>query len=97
MTIMVIGACRVRLHLPGCASLKEKRGLLKPLLARLHKEFNIAAAEVDLNDVWQSAEIALVAVANDAGHVQAELQNIVHWIEHHRPDLEINDTSFELR
>jgi len=94
---MVIGACRVRLHLPGCSSLKEKRGRLKPLLARLRKEFNLATAEVDLNDVWQSAEIALVAVANDAGLVQAELQNTLRWIEHHRPDLEIDDTHIELR
>jgi uncharacterized protein YlxP (DUF503 family) len=94
---VVIGACRVRLYLPGCASLKEKRGLLKPLLARLHREFNIAAAEVDLNDVWQSAELALVAVGNEAGHVESELQHIVAWIEHNRPEVEIAAAQFELR
>jgi len=94
---MVIAACRLRLYLPGCSSLKEKRGLLKPLLARLHREFNLAAAEVDLHDVWQSAELALVVVANDPAVVQAELQHIVRWIEHHRPDLEVVDAPIELR
>ena len=96
---MVIGACRVKLYLPGCASLKEKRGRLKPLLARLPKEFNVAVAEVGLNDVWQSAEIALVTVANgDAGFVHSELQTVVRWIERHfGADLEVEEAAIELR
>lgn len=94
---MVIAACRLRLHLPGCASLKEKRGLLKPLLARLRREFNIAAAEVDLNDVWQSADLALVGVSNDLGAVQSQLEHIVAWIERNRPEVEVVDARFEVR
>ena len=95
---MIIGACRLRLHLPLCASLKTKRGLLKPLLARLHREFNVAVAEVDLQDVWQSAEIAIVAVANnDPGQVQAEIEKIVAWIERNRPEVEVVDMQIELR
>jgi uncharacterized protein len=95
--IMVIGACRLQLHLPGCGSLKEKRGLLKPLLARVHREFNVAAAEVELQDVWQSAGLAIVAVANEGGHLHAQLQNIIGWIEHNRPEVEVVDAQFELR
>jgi uncharacterized protein YlxP (DUF503 family) len=94
---MVIGAVRVRLHLPGCSSLKEKRGLLKPLLARLRREFSVAAAETELQDVWQSAELAIVTVANEPAHVEARLQNVVSWIEHNRPEVEVVDSEFELR
>ncbi len=94
---MVIGACCIRLHQPGCGSLKEKRGLLKPLLARLHREFNVAAAETDLQDVWQSAELGLVTVANDASFVQSQLTQIVAWVERNRPEVEVVDTAFELR
>ena len=94
---MIIDACQLLLHLEGCVSLKEKRSLIKPLLARLHREFNVAAAEVAHQDVWQSAEIAIVVVGNDAGHLRAELQNIVRWIEHNRPEVEVVDARFELR
>ncbi|MCC7361351.1 MAG: DUF503 domain-containing protein [Anaerolineales bacterium] len=94
---MIIAACRLRLYLPGCESLKDKRGRLKPLLARLRREFNIAAAEVDLQDVWQSAELALVAVANDSARAQAELQQVLRWIERNRPEVEIVDAPLELR
>lgn len=94
---MIIGACTVRLHLPGVLSLKEKRGRLKPILARLPKEFNLAAAEVDLHDVWQSAEIGLVTVSNDSGLVQSLLEKAVKWIEHNSPDVEVVDHQIEIR
>ena len=86
---MIIGACTVDLHLPGNGSLKGKRSILKPLLLRLRKEFNLATAEVDYHDVWQSAQIALVSVSTDAGHLQALLERAVHWIEKQRPDLDV--------
>lgn len=93
---MKIGACIIDLHLPGNGSLKGKRSILKPLLARLHKEFNLATAEVGYHDVWQSAQIALVSVSNDAGHVQRLLEQAVRWIENHRPDLSVVDWQIEV-
>ena len=94
---MIIAACLLKLHLAGCASLKEKRGLLKPLIARLHREFDVAVAEVEHQDIWQTAGLAIVAVGNDHGHLQAELQSIVRWIEHNRPEVEVADAQIELR
>lgn len=94
---MVIGACCLRLRLSGCASLKAKRGLLKPLLARLHREFNVAAAETALQEVWQSAEITVVTVANDPGRVQSQLETLVAWVERSRPEVEVVDSQIELR
>jgi uncharacterized protein YlxP (DUF503 family) len=93
---MIIGTCVVELYLPGNGSLKGKRSILKPLLLRLRKEFNLAAAEVDYHDVWQSAQIALVSVSTDAGHVQKMLERAVQWIESHRPDLTVVDWRIEL-
>jgi uncharacterized protein YlxP (DUF503 family) len=93
---MIIGACTVELYLPGNGSLKGKRSTLKPLLLRLRKEFNLAAAEVDHHDLWQSAQIALVAVSTDAGHVQGLLERAVRWIENHRPDLSVVDWQIEI-
>jgi uncharacterized protein YlxP (DUF503 family) len=93
---MVIGACTVELHLPGNGSLKGKRSILKPLLSRLRREFNLATAEVDHNDVWQSARIALVTVANDPGRVHGVLERAVHWIETQRPEVQVVDWEIEV-
>ena len=93
---MVIGACRVELHLPGNGSLKGKRSILKPLLSRLRREFNLATAEVAHNDAWQSAEIAFVTVANDPGRVHALLERTVRWIETHHPEVQVVDWEIEV-
>jgi uncharacterized protein len=91
-----IGLLILRLRIPGCHSLKEKRSRLKPLLARLHKEFNISSAEIDDLDSWQTARIACVLVSNDAAFNQRALQAIVEWVETHWLDLEVEDDFQEL-
>ncbi len=93
---MIIGACTVELYLPGNGSLKEKRNTLKPLLLRLRKQFNLATAEVDHHDHWQSAQIALVTVSTDASYVQGLLEQAVRWIENNRPDLNVVDWQIEV-
>jgi uncharacterized protein YlxP (DUF503 family) len=93
---MVIVAATIDLDLPGVASLKEKRGILKSLIARLHKTFNIAVAEVALHDVWQSAALGVAIVSTQSAHAEAKLENILRWIEHNRPDVEIIDHTFEV-
>lgn len=93
---MVIGACSVELHLPGNGSLKGKRSLLKPILARLRREYNLAAAEVGHNDAWQSAEIAFVTVANDPGRAHTVVEQAVRWIENHHPEVQVVDWQIEI-
>lgn len=93
---MIVGICRVELYLPGNGSLKGKRWRLKPLLNDLRREFNLATAEVGNNDLWQSAIIGLVTVANDAAHAHTVLEGAVRWIEIHRPDLQVVDWEIEM-
>ncbi len=93
---MIVGTCLVELHIESSGSLKSKRAALKPLLARLHKEFNVSAAEVDHHDSWQTASIGLACVANDPAHAEQVLNNAVQWIEHHRPDVQVVDWQVEI-
>jgi uncharacterized protein len=86
---MSIGLLTLHLRLPGCSSLKEKRSRIKPLLARLHREFNISAAEVDLLDKWQETLIACVVVSNDTRQNQRLLQHIIDWVERDWPDVDV--------
>jgi len=88
---MQIAALTLELRLPGCSSLKEKRGRLKPLLTDLHREFNVSAAEIDHLDAHRSALIACVVVSNSGAHGQQLLARIPGWIERRRPDLQVVD------
>lgn len=62
---MLVAVGTWELHLPGCHSLKEKRGVLKPLTTRLGKTLNVSVAETAYQDLWQRAEVACAAVASD--------------------------------
>ncbi len=93
---MHIGTLTLHLHLSGCASLKEKRSRLKPLIHRLHREFNVSVAEIDMLDARQEAVIACVLVSNDNGHTQRSLQKISHWIESIWPDIILVSESLEM-
>ena len=93
---MSLGLLTIHLQIPGCTSLKEKRSRLKPLLARLHREFNISVAEVERQDAWQEALIACALVSNDSAHTQRSLQQVVHWIQTNWLDLEVIDHQIEL-
>jgi uncharacterized protein YlxP (DUF503 family) len=77
----MIATLTIHLHLPACASLKEKRGRIKPLIARLHREFNVSVAEMDRQDQWQEAVIVCALVGNERGHVESALQNVAKWVE----------------
>jgi uncharacterized protein YlxP (DUF503 family) len=99
---MHVYALVIELHLPGCASLKQKRSRLKPLLTSLHREFNVSAAEIGQNDSHRMSSIACVVVSNDGRHAQRVhaqrvLSKIPSWIESRRPDVQIIDSSITLR
>jgi len=93
---MPIGILTLEIQLPGCASLKEKRSRLKPLLARLHREFNISVAEMDFQDAWQDAILGCAMVSNDPAYVQRSFQHIPRWIERNWPDVTLVDEHIEL-
>jgi hypothetical protein len=92
---MVIATCVIKLSLGGVYSLKEKRRIVKSILTRLPRQFNVATAEVDYHDVWQTAVIGLVTVGNDTGYLHGLLEKAVAWIEENRPDAPIADYYIE--
>ena len=92
----MLATLTIHLHLPGCASLKEKRGRLKPLIARLHREFNLSVAEMDLQDKWQEAVIVCAMIGNEQRHVQSALQNVAKWLEGNWTDGDVIEQRLEV-
>ena len=93
---MTVGTLILHLHFPGCASLKEKRSYLKPVLHRLHREFNLSVAELDYNDVWKDALVGCACICNDRTLLEKELHAIPAFVEKYFPDIDILDESYEI-
>jgi uncharacterized protein YlxP (DUF503 family) len=94
---MVVATCTLTLELDGVRSLKEKRSILKSIIARLRQEFNLSVAEVDSLDVWGTAVLGLAAVGNDGRYLHSLLEKSVDWIESNRPDAPVYGYRIEFR
>ncbi len=93
---MVIGVVIIELHLPSAHSLKDKRSIVKSITSRINREFNVSCAEVEHQEVWQTAGIGAVVISNSAVHAQQVLGSVLGWIERNRPDVQIVDHSIEM-
>ncbi len=78
---MVVAALVVDIFIPGSSSLKGKRMVIKGLKDKLRHRFNLSVSEVDHNDLWQRAELAIVGVSNEANGLFSVLQRALQLIE----------------
>lgn len=90
-----IGLLTLHIHLPNCKSLKEKRSLIKPILSRLHKQFNISCAETGFNDLWHECLLSCALVCNDCGFAAQALQSVLVFFQEHYPELIVIDHRIE--
>jgi len=93
---MIIGACEITLHLPECHSLKDKRQVIKSVMARVRNQFEVAIAEVADQDLWQIAKLGASCVSNSKQHATEILERVQHYIEETRPDVIISNVEIEL-
>jgi uncharacterized protein YlxP (DUF503 family) len=92
---VVIGALTLTVHVPDSQSLKDKRQVVSSLLARIRRQFNVAAAEVEDQDTWQVATLGVVCVSNDRRHADEMCQKVLRWVEDDG-EAELGPTHFEL-
>lgn len=78
---MVVGVGRVELLMPGNDSLKGKRRVLKSIVDRVRSRFNVSVAEIEWQDEWERAMLAMACVANDTRHVHRVLSGVMNWLE----------------
>ena len=92
---MVIGLLTLQLHFPGARSLKDKRQALRSLETKLRNRFNVAVAEVDHQDLWQRATLAVVTVNTDHGHLDSTLSAVTSEAARAR-DIALLDANTEI-
>ena len=78
---MIIATQSWELSIPGCASLKEKRSVVRSVKDRLRNRFNVSVAETDLHDVHTRAEISVALVTTSRRHAQEILDKADTLVE----------------
>lgn len=83
---MVVALLSLELHLPAARSLKDKRMVLRSVKDRLRR-FNVAVAEIEHQDLWQRAGLAVVTVAGNEALAERELAGVADAIDRLEPGL----------
>ena len=82
----------VELHLPDVDSLKAKRHVLKGLKEKVRTRFEVAVAEVDHQDMWQRATLAVAYVSSDGRHANEVVSKALDFIEANVEGMVIQET-----
>ncbi|TNC18637.1 DUF503 domain-containing protein [Amycolatopsis alkalitolerans] len=85
---MFVGALEFDLLLGDVRSLKQKRSVVRPLVAELHKRFEVAVAEAGHLDLHRRALLGVAAVAADGEHVRDVLDECERFVAG-RPEVEL--------
>jgi len=93
---MHVFSALIKLQLPS-TSLKGKRGIVKSVLARARNTFNVAAAEVDLQDIPGTALLAFVTVGENKAQSRRLMERLEEWLVEERPDLDLAAVEIEER
>jgi uncharacterized protein YlxP (DUF503 family) len=85
---MVIGTLRLDLLLGDVASLKQKRSVVRPVVAELRRVFAVAVAETGDQELYRRAEIGVACVSADFAHCRDVLDACERAVAE-RPELEL--------
>ncbi|WP_431980870.1 DUF503 domain-containing protein [Streptomyces qinglanensis] len=85
---MYVGTLSFDLLLGDVRSLKEKRSVVRPIVAELQRKYAVSVAETGEQDLCRRARIGLAAVSGDAGHLSGLLDRCERLVAG-RPEVEL--------
>lgn len=85
-----------RLRAPWAHSLKEKRMIVKSLIAKLQNKFHVSAAEIDEQDTHQIIVIGVAAIVSHNALADSLMEEISLFVEENT-EAEIIDEQREIR
>ena len=93
---MTIAVITFRLRAPWVHSLKEKRMIVKSLIAKLQNRFHVSAAEVDEQDTHQVIVIGVAAIVPHNAMAESLMEEISLFVEENC-EADILDETREIR
>lgn len=93
---MKVGVARITLYLPESTSLKEKRGIVKPIVERTRRQFHVSIAETEDLDDLRVATIGFTVISNSSPHIDAMMQTILAAIEHDSGEARLGEIETEI-
>ena len=85
---MWIGWIELDILLGDVQSLKEKRSVIRPLLADIKRRYDVSVAEVGYHDQYRRSQVGAGLVAADRAHLVEVLDAVERFVAG-RPEIEL--------
>lgn len=93
---MIIAVISFRLYAPWVHSLKEKRMIVRSMIAKLQNRFHVSAAEIEEQDTHQIIVIGVAAIVPHQAMADSLMDEISRFVEENT-EAEILDEAREIR
>lgn len=93
---MIVGVCRLQFRLSESQSLKDKRGVVRSMLAKVRNRFPIAAAEIEDQDTWQIITLGLASLTNEGRLAGEIVDKAAGFLVSTYPQLEFLEKEMEI-
>lgn len=93
---MIIGTIKIRIHVPWVQSLKEKRSIVKSVVAKTRQKFNVAIAEIEEMDHHQFIVLGIACVSNEQKMADRLCNQVLRFIDQ-TTEGNIIDEEWEIR
>ncbi|WP_020575617.1 DUF503 domain-containing protein [Actinopolymorpha alba] len=92
---MFTGTLRIDLRLGDVHSLKQKRSVVRPIVAEVQRRFSVSVAETDHHDLYRRAEIGVAVVSGDGRQCRDVLDSVERLLAD-RPEVEVLEVRRQL-
>ena len=93
---MIVGTVEIKLYAPWVSSLKEKRMIVKSLIARTRNKFNVSIAEIAEQDTHQTIILGVACATSSVSQADSIVDHVIALIES-STEAEIVEITREIR
>ncbi len=78
---MIVGTVEIKLYAPWISSLKEKRMIVKSLIARTRNKFNVSIAEIAEQDTHQTIILGVACATSSVSQADSIIDHVIALVE----------------
>jgi len=93
---VVVALATLTLSVAEAASIKDRRRVARSVVERVRSRFNVAVAEIDPDEPWNTVTLGVACISTESGHAHAVLEKVVGFIEGQRLDAELTHYRIEI-
>ena len=74
-------SAKLTFYIPHAQSLKDKRAVVRGVIDKTRRKFNVSVAEVDTQDAHQTLTLGIAVVSGEHAHARKMVDEITRFME----------------